>query len=342
MKEIKDSKEQNPRRPTWQETVAKYQKPDLKRSWWQVINSLVPFFALWGLMVYSLQYSYWITLGLAVLATGFFLRIFIIFHDCGHGSFFNSRRANNIMGIITGIITFTPYFRWRHHHAMHHATTGDLDRRGVGDVYTMTVEEYKALPLRRKFFYQLFRNPLLMFTFGSSALFLIAHRFAFKVTSKRERYSVYWTNLALFGIFILAALTIGWKAYLLVQLPIAILGSTIGVWLFYVQHQFEDTYWERHENWSYEAAALEGSSFYKLPKVFQWLTGNIGFHHVHHLSPRIPNYNLEKVHNENPIFQEVEPLTFLESLRCLSLRLWDENGRILVGFESDVTFVNFG
>jgi omega-6 fatty acid desaturase (delta-12 desaturase) len=181
-----------------------------------------------------------------------------------------------------------------------------------------------------------------MFTFGSSALFLIAHRFAFKVTSKRERYSVYWTNLALFGIFILAALTIGWKAYLLVQLPIAILGSTIGVWLFYVQHQFEDTYWERHENWSYEAAALEGSSFYKLPKVFQWLTGNIGFHHVHHLSPRIPNYNLEKVHNENPIFQEVEPLTFLESLRCLSLRLWDENGRILVGFESDVTFVNFG
>jgi omega-6 fatty acid desaturase (delta-12 desaturase) len=341
MKEAPRSTKKNPSSPTWQETVAKYSTPDHWRSWWQVINSLVPFFVIWGLMVYSLQYAYWITLLLAVFATGFFIRIFIIFHDCGHGSFFKSRRANNILGIITGIITFTPYYRWRHHHAMHHATTGDLDRRGTGDVYTMTVEEYKALPFRRKFFYQLFRNPILMFTIGSSALFLIAHRFAFNVASKRERYSVYWTNLALLGIFVVAALTIGWKAFLMVQLPIMILGSTIGVWLFYVQHQFEYTYWERHENWSYESAALEGSSFYKLPKVIQWFTGNIGFHHVHHLSPRIPNYNLEKCHNDNPIFQEVKPLTFLESLQCLSLRLWDEENRILVGFESDVTFVDF-
>jgi omega-6 fatty acid desaturase (delta-12 desaturase) len=180
-----------------------------------------------------------------------------------------------------------------------------------------------------------------MFTIGSTAVFLIAHRFTYKTTGKRERYSVYWTNLALLGIFILAALTIGWKAYLLTQLPILVLGTTVGVWLFYVQHQFEDVYWERHEAWSYESAALEGSSYYKLPRPLQWITGNIGFHHIHHLSPRIPNYNLEKCHKANPIFQKVEPLTLLGSLRSLSLRLWDEDKRLMVGFESDVSFVDF-
>ena len=330
-----------PAQPTWQEIVSRYQDPDPIRSWWQVINTLVPYFLLWVLMIFSLEVSYWLTLLLAIPAAGFMVRTFIIFHDCGHGSFFRSKRANNTLGIITGIITFTPYYRWRHHHAVHHATAGDLDRRGVGDVYTMTVEEYQALPLPKKFLYQLSRNPLLMFTIGSTAVFLIAHRFPYKTTGKRERYSVYWTNMALLGIFILATLTIGWKAYLLVQMPILILGTTVGVWLFYVQHQFEDVYWERHKNWSFESAALEGSSFYKLPRPFQWITGNIGFHHIHHLSPRIPNYNLEKCHNDNPIFQEVEPLTLLDSLRCLSLRLWDENKRIMVGFESDISFVDF-
>jgi omega-6 fatty acid desaturase (delta-12 desaturase) len=326
---------------TWQETVARYMTPDLRQSWWQVINTLVPYFALWALMIYSVRVSYWLTLLLAIPAAGFLVRTFIIFHDCGHGSFFKSQRANNILGIITGIITFTPYYRWRHHHAIHHATAGDLDRRGVGDVYTMTVEEYRALPPQRKFVYQFFRHPLLMFTIGSTAIFLIAHRFAYKATGKRERYSVYWTNLALLGIFVLAALTIGWKTYLLIQLPILILGTTVGVWLFYVQHQFEDVYWERHEKWSFESAALEGSSFYKLPKLLQWITGNIGFHHIHHLCPRIPNYNLEKCHKDNPIFQAVEPLTLLASLRSLSLRLWNEDKRVMVGFESDFTFVNF-
>ena len=330
-----------PAQPTWQEIVSGYQDPDPIRSWWQVINTLVPYFLLWVLMIFSLEVSYWLTLLLAIPAAGFMVRTFIIFHDCGHGSFFKSKRANNTLGIITGIITFTPYYRWRHHHAVHHATAGDLDRRGVGDVYTMTVEEYQALPLAKKFLYQLSRNPLLMFTIGSTAVFLIAHRFPYKITGKRERYSVYWTNMALLGIFILATLTIGWKAYLLVQMPILILGTTVGVWLFYVQHQFEDVYWERHKNWSFESAALEGSSFYKLPKPLQWITGNIGFHQIHHLSPRIPNYNLEKCHNDNPIFQQVEPLTLLDSLRCLSLRLWDEDKRIMVGFESDISFVDF-
>jgi omega-6 fatty acid desaturase (delta-12 desaturase) len=292
-------------------------------------------------MVYSLRFPYWVTLLLAVPAAGFLVRTFIIFHDCGHGSFFKTRKANDTLGIITGVLTFTPYYRWRHHHALHHATSSNLDRRGADFVPTMTIDEYQALSLWKKFLYQLSRNPLLMFTVGSTFVFLIAHRFPYKTKGKRERNSVYWTNLAILGIIALAWATIGWQAYLLVQLPIIILGSTVGVWMFYVQHQFEETYWERHENWSFESAALEGSSFYKLPKVFQWITGNIGFHHVHHLSPRIPNYHLEKAHNDNPIFQEVEPLTFLESLRCLSLRLWDEEKRIMVGFESDVTFVDF-
>jgi omega-6 fatty acid desaturase (delta-12 desaturase) len=204
----------------------------------------------------------------------------------------------------------------------------------------MTVEEYKALPLRKRFLYQLSRNPLLMFTIGSTAVFLIAHRFSHNATGKRERYSVYWTNLILLGIFILAALTIGWKSYVLVQLPIMILASTVGVWLFYVQHQFEDAYWERHQDWNYESAAMEGSSYYKLPRLLQWITGNIGFHHIHHLSPRIPNYNLEKCYNENPAFQAVEPLTLLGSLRCLSVRLWDEDKHLMVGYDSDITFIS--
>ncbi|MCC7358675.1 MAG: fatty acid desaturase [Anaerolineales bacterium] len=327
--------------PTWQTTVAKFAQADLKQSWWQVINTLVPYALCWVAMVYSLKVSYWLTLLLAIPAAGFMVRTFIIFHDCGHGSFFKTQRANDILGIITGILTFTPYYRWRHHHAVHHATAGNLDRRGTGDVYTMTVAEYRALPPFKKFLYQMMRQPLLMFTVGSTAIFLIAHRFAYKTTNKRERHSVYWTNVALLGIFILAALTIGWQAYLLIQLPILILGATVGVWLFYVQHQYEDVYWERTPNWSFEAAALQGSSFYKLPKLLQWFTGNIGFHHIHHLCPRIPNYKLESCHNDNPLFQQVEPLTLLGSLRSLSLRLWNEDKRSLVSFESDITFVDF-
>ncbi len=330
-----------PRSPTWKETVAKYQTPDALKSWWQIINTLVPYFALWALMVWSLGISYWLTLLLAVPAAGFLVRTFILFHDCGHGSFFKSRRANDTLGVITGILTFTPYYRWRHHHAIHHATSGNLDKRGGDFIDTFTVDEYRKLPLGKRILYQLSRNPVLLFTIGSTFAFVIGHRFPYKTTGKRERYSVYWTNLALLGIFLLAALTIGWRAYLLVQLPILVLGSTLGVWMFYVQHQFEEAYWERHENWSYEDAALEGSSFYKLPKVLQWITGNIGFHHIHHLSPRIPNYNLEKCHNDNPIFQEVKPLTLLGSLKSLSLRLWNEDTRRMVGYDSDIMFVDF-
>lgn len=317
---------------SWQKAVAAYQTPHTWRSWWQVINTLVPFFILLVLMVLSLEVSYWLTLLLAVPAAGFFARTFIIFHDCGHGSFFKSKRANDNLGYITGILTMTPYHRWRHDHAVHHASVGDLDRRGVGDIMTLTVKEYQGKSTWGRLVYRVMRHPLALFTVGPLGLFLINNRFSTRASGKRERHSVYWTNLALLIIIILMSVTIGLKAFVLVMLPIMFIGTTAGVWLFYVQHQFEGVYWERHERWDYLAAALKGSSYYKLPRILQWFTGNIGFHHIHHVSPRIPNYYLEKCHRENPMFQEVRTLTLLSSLKCMFLSLWDEEERELVSF----------
>ena len=268
----------------WQKTVVKYQVPDVRRSWWQVINTLVPYVVLWILMVLSLNISYWLTLLLAIPTAGFMIRTFILFHDCGHGSFFKSKRANDTLGIITGIMTFTPYYQWRHNHAVHHATVGDLDRRGVGDVMTMTVAEYQSAPVWKKLGYRIMRNPLILFTVGAPLSFAIGQRFSSRDASKKERFSVYWTNLALLVIILLMSATIGIKAYVLVQLPILVLGTVAGVWLFYVQHNFEGVYWERHDRWDFVKASLQGSSFYKLPGILKWFTGSIGYHHVHHLS----------------------------------------------------------
>ena len=314
----------------WRKAVAPYSKPDFKRSVWQLLNTLIPYFILWGVMLWSLNVSYLLTLLLSIPAAGFMVRAFIIFHDCGHGSFFKSRKASAVVGYITGIITFTPYHHWRHNHAVHHATAGDLDRRGTGDVWTATVDEYLSFPRWKKLFYRFYRNPFVMFLLNPVLLFGIGHRFAGK-TKGQERASVYWTNFALLVILLIAYFTIGLKAYFLIQLPILWIGTAAGVWLFYVQHNFEGVYWERHKDWDFVKAGLEGSSFYKLPKVLQWFTGNIGFHHIHHLSPRIPNYELERCHRENPIFQ-VKPITFLSSFKSLTYRLWDEKGRKLVGY----------
>jgi len=321
----------NSTKKAWRQAVAPYQKPDVKRSVWQLINTLIPYFLLWALMLWSLKISYWLTLLLAIPAAGFMARAFIVFHDCGHGSFFKSQKANAAVGFITGLIAFTPYYQWRHHHAIHHATAANLDKRGTGDVWTATVEEYLAFPRWKKTFYRFYRNPIVMFVVNPVILFGIGHRFAGKGAKKRERNSVYWTNLALLGILVLAYFTVGLKAYFLVQLPILWIGTAVGVWLFYVQHNFEGVYWARHEDWDFVKAGLEGSSFYKLPKVLQWFTGNIGFHHIHHLSPRIPNYLLERCHRENSIFH-VKPITLFSSFKSLTFRLWDENSRQLVGF----------
>ena len=317
---------------SWQQAVAKYRHSDRLRSVWQIVNTLLPYFVLWYLMYRSLEFSYWLTLALSILAAGFLMRTFIIFHDCGHSSFFESRRANNALGILTGFLTFTPYYRWRHDHAVHHATSGDLDERGVGDVWMMTVQEYLDSPPWKRMAYRLFRYPPVMFGLGPFFVFVILQRFARGAAGKRERYSVHWTNLALLGILALMGATIGIKAYVLIQVPIMVIAGAAGVWMFYVQHQFEGVYWERHDNWNYATSALKGSSFYQLPRVFQWFTGNIGFHHIHHLGPRIPNYNLERCYRENPVFQAVKPITLRTSLRSLRLRLWDETGHRLVGF----------
>ncbi len=333
MDSISAEKKYESRELSWRKSVVKYQTPDRWLSVWQVINTIVPYFILWYLMVRSLEVSYWLTLAVSVLAAGFLVRTFIIFHDCGHGSFFKSRLANDVLGVITGILTFTPYYQWRHDHAVHHATAGDLDGRGVGDIWTLTVHEYQVLSRWRRLGYRLYRNPLVLFGIGPFFVFVISQRFAARAAGRRERRSVYWTNLALLGILILMSVTIGVKAYVMVQLPIIVIGAAAGVWLFYVQHQFEGVYWERHSNWDYTSAALKGSSYYALPKVLQWFTGNIGFHHIHHLRPRIPNYYLERCHRENPIFQRIKALTLLSSLRSLKLRLWDEEHRRLVGFD---------
>jgi omega-6 fatty acid desaturase (delta-12 desaturase) len=317
---------------SWRQVVAKYEHPDLPRSVWQVVNTVIPYCILWYLMYRSLEVSYWTTLALSVLTAGFLVRIFIIFHDCGHAAFFKSQKANDLLGFIAGVLTLTPYFGWRREHAIHHATAGDLDRRGVGDIWTLTVKEYLDLPPRRRLEYRLYRNPLLMFVLGPLFVFLIRHRFAGPTASKRERDSVRWTNLALLGIVASMHAAIGIKALVLVHLPIVMIASAAGVWLFYVQHQYEGVYWERHEHWDYVTLALQGSSFYKLPRILQWFTGNIGFHHIHHLSPRIPNYFLERCHEENPMFQEVKPITLCASFKSLTFRLWDEEGRKLVGF----------
>jgi len=316
----------------WKEVVARYQQPSLWRSVFQIINSVVPYVVLWVLMYRSLAVSYWITAPLAILAGGFLGRVFIIHHDCGHGSFFKSRRANDVVGFITGVMTFTPYGHWRWTHAVHHAGSSDLDRRDLGSVRTWTVQEYLDAPLWKRLAYRLMRNPFVLFVLTPTVLFLVLHRFSASRAGRRDRHSVYLTNLAILGVAVLLSFWMGLKAYLVIQLSVMVATGTWGVWLFYVQHQFEGVSWQRHGEWDYTRAALQGSSFYKLPRILQWFSGNIGYHHVHHLSPRIPNYYLEKCHNEEPLFRSVPPLTLLASLKSLTLSLWDEPHQRLVGF----------
>ncbi len=324
----------NPKPDTaaWKALVLKYQEPSLWRALWQLVNTLVPYALLWVLMRYSLAWSYWLTLGLAMIAGLFLIRIFIIFHDCGHRSFFKSRLANDIVGFITGVLTLTPFYHWRWEHSIHHASAGHLDRRGTGDVWTMTVEEYLKSSRWKRFAYRLARNPVVLFGIAPIYLFVIGQRFSASKASPRERWSVRWMNLAVLGVAAALSWAFGIVPYILIHLTIVMVGGGLGIWMFYVQHQFEDVYWERGENWDFTAAALQGSSFYKLPKILQWFSGNIGFHHIHHLSPRIPNYNLERCHKSDPLFRDIKPITFFSSLKSLTFRLWDEKLGKLVGF----------
>ena len=316
----------------WKDIVATFQRPSTGRALWQIINTIVPYSLLWYLMYLSMAVSWWVTLPLAILAAAFLVRVFIIFHDCGHGSFFKSRRANDVVGFIAGMLTFTPYYHWRWEHSLHHATSGDLDRRGTGDIWTMTVQEYLESSRWKRFAYGLARNPVVLFVIAPLFLFLIRQRFPSAKANRRERQSVIWMNLALLGMASALSAVFGIKEYLAIQVTIYGVAGSAGVWLFYVQHQFEGVYWERRDDWDYTAAALQGSSFYKLPRILQWFSGNIGFHHIHHLSPRIPNYNLERCHRADPMFQSVRPITLLSSLRSFTFRLWDERRGKLVGY----------
>jgi omega-6 fatty acid desaturase (delta-12 desaturase) len=314
----------------WRECIVPYERPHLGRSLFGLATSVIPFFAGWGLMYLALDVSYLLTLALALPTAGFLLRTYILFHDCAHGSFLRSRRANAWVGAILALIVFTPFQSWRRSHAVHHATSGDLDRRGTGDVPTLTVAEYYGRPWRGRLAYRLFRNPIVMFGLGPFYAMVLAPRWVSPSARPRIVRSVWGTNLAL--ALALGALCwwLGWQGFLLVQLPLVVLAGGTGIWLFYVQHQFEDTYWQSSGEWSYADAALRGSSYLKLPRWLQFFTGNIGLHHVHHLSTKVPNYNLQRAHDENPIFHGVPTLSLWDGLRAGRLKLWDEDSRRLV------------
>jgi len=317
---------------SWREIVARYQTPSVKRAVWQLVSTVFPLLAAFALMYWSLSVSYWLTLALALPTAGLAIRTFIIMHDCGHGSFLPSRTWNDIVGWVTGILTATPYSHWRREHAIHHANSGHLDGRGTGDITTLTVREYLGLGRLGRVKYRLYRNPLILLAFGPTFLF-IKHRWpSRRFAGKREILNVHGTNLALAGMIATLSLLIGFREFVLIWVPTLLLSSAAGIWLFYVQHQFEDAYWRGEGEWDYVTAAVAGSSYFRLPKVIQWFTGNIGFHHVHHLSPRIPNYRLERCHRENPTFQKVTTLTIGQSIRTMGLKLWDEESERMVGF----------
>jgi len=318
--------------------IAPFEKATTKKSIWQIINTIGPFIILWYLGYECLFVSYWLALIPIVLAAGFLVRTFIIFHDCTHHSFFKSRRANRIMGTITGVLTLFPFDQWGHDHSVHHATSGNLDKRGTGDIWTLTVDEYVKAPLKHRLAYRFYRNPFVMFGLGPIYVFLLKNRFNRKGARKKERFNTYLTNILIVLLFGLISLIVGWQAFLLIQGSIFLLSGSVGIWLFYVQHTFEDSYFEENTEWEYVLAAVEGSSFYKLPKLMQFLTGNIGYHHVHHLNPRVPNYKLEEAHNNTLPLQNVPTITLASSLQSLRFRLWDEKKKKFVSFKEVKSF----
>ncbi|MFN8151308.1 MAG: fatty acid desaturase [Solirubrobacterales bacterium] len=316
----------------WREAMAPYAKPILWRSVLDIMTSVVPFFIGWGLMYWALDISYWLVLAISIPTAGCLLRTFILFHDCTHGSFFESKAANTWGGRFFGLLVFQCFGNWRHHHALHHGSAGDLDRRGDGDVPTWTVDEYFSKPFMSRLGYRLFRNPVIMFGIGPIWSLLVGPRVWANAKSTKLRNSILLTNLAVIVMVGGLMAIFGVTEVLLIYAPLVLIAGTAGVWLFFVQHQFEDVYWENSDAWSYSAAALQGSSYLKLPQPFQFFTGNIGLHHVHHLSSRVPNYSLQRAHDEVDAFADVPVLTFGKSLRCSRLKLWDERSKQLVTF----------
>jgi omega-6 fatty acid desaturase (delta-12 desaturase) len=318
----------------WRDRLAPYATPSVRRGLLDLATSVLPYLALTVAMYILVNVSVLLVLVLSVPAAGFLLRTFIVFHDCTHGSFFADPRANKCVGLACALLVFQPFHSWRYEHAVHHATAGDLDNRGMGDVDTLTVAEYRGLSPLGRLGYRLMRNPFVLLVLGPMWALLLEPRLVPGWARRRFWHKIIATDVALVAMIAVLGVLFGWVNVLLIQLPPAMLAGAAGVWLFYVQHQFEGVYWQRNDQWSYAESALQGSSHLKLPKILQFFTGNIGLHHVHHLNPRIPNYNLQRAHDENDVFHEVPTLSLWDGIRTLRLKLYDEERGRLVGFSA--------
>lgn len=319
---------------TWAARLAAYKRPDNQRAIFEIAVTIAPFMAMWLVMWALLQVSIWLVLLAAIPTAGLMLRLFMVQHDCGHGAMFTWRHANDWVGRFIGVLTLTPYDYWRQAHALHHASSGNLDRRGIGDIDTLTVIEYLALGYWGRLRYRLYRHPIVMFVIGPAYLFILQHRLPVGAMTRGQMpwWSVFSTNFGIAAVSALLIWLVGLQAFLVIQLPIVVIGASLGVWLFYVQHQFDNTYWERNPNWRHEPAALHGSSYYDLPKPLMWITGNIGIHHLHHLSSRIPFHRLPQILRDHPELKDVGRLTLWQSLKCVRLTLWDEDTKRLISF----------
>ncbi|WP_395660583.1 fatty acid desaturase [Aestuariivirga sp.] len=318
----------------WSSRLGIYRLPDNRRAIFEIAVTAVPFLGLWGLMWMLADVSAWLALPLAVPAAGLLVRLFMIQHDCGHNAFFSSRKANDWTGRVLGVLTLTPYDFWRHSHALHHAGSGNLEHRGIGDIDTLTVDEYRSRSRWGKLRYRVYRHPLVMFVAGPSYLFFLQHRLPVGAMNRGAMpwLSTMLTNLGIAALAVSLMMLMGVSTFLVIHVPIIAIAASVGVWLFYVQHQFEQTYWEQDEDWSHPDAALHGSSFYDLPAPLMWITGNIGVHHLHHLSSRIPFYRLSEVLSHHPELRNIGRLTLLESLKCVKLALWDQQSKRMVPF----------
>lgn len=324
------------RMANWKEIVAKYQVPSNRKAILQILTSFLPFIALWSLMYFSLDWSLWLAIPIGIINVFFLIRIFIIQHDCGHQSFFKSRKLNNLIGVLCSLFSTIPYKYWAKVHSHHHAHTGQLEERDIGDIDIITVQEYKARNKWKRFQYRLFRSPFVLFFIVPIYYFIFSNRFP--TLNLKNWYKVRRTQIInnglILSLYILLGYLLGWKQFLIVQLTIVIGFFCIAFWFFYVQHQHEEGYMRWKQNWDYVLSAIRGSTYYKLPRMLQWLTGNIGLHHIHHLSSLIPNYNLEKCLKENPVLtQYANTITFWQSLKAATLKLWDEERKRMITFK---------
>lgn len=328
------SQQAQPHQPTdnWQQQVKPFRTPSTARSVWQIVNTLVPYFGCWALMIWGLEHSIGVTVAATFVAGLLTVRLFIINHDCGHGSFFRSRQANEIVGFWTALLVMTPYRQWRHGHALHHAKSGKVEDRGIGYFWIMTLQEYRDAPALKKLWCRFYRHPLVLFIFGGFYLFVIEFRFTMRSDTPQTRRQVYLTNTLLAALFVGGGMLFGYLAFAILFLSVITVATTIGLWLFFLQHHFEGAYWGTGDDWSYERAALEGSSYIAMPALMEWFVGYINYHHIHHLVPKVPNYKLRAAHHAIPTFASVQPLTWRQILGAWKLRLVDEDTMQWVNF----------